>query len=310
MAQKLLIIGGSSFLAQYFIRKFHANYRILAVSRARFDVPEDVEKLMVSDYFCINDMHFEGVDAVMHFAAIVHQPKTPASVYKRTNTDLPLHLAAQAKRCGAKQFIQLSSIAVFGEAEHILTPADSDPAFEAYSKIISYTQNTITPYGVSKLLADEALGKLADDTFTICSVRPPMVYGGGPAPGNMARLIKLVKMGLPLPFSANAQRHFIHVGNLAICLDLLLSQPASGIYYPTDSRGYSTGELVNIIGAQKGKRIRLFALPDFCLAWIRRCAPSLYRKLWGGLYIEPQQELMKLGYHPTYTMEEGISEML
>ena len=310
MPNKLLIIGGSSFLAQYFIKKFHSKYQILAISRSRFDAPEGVEKLIVSDYFCINDAHFEGVWAVLHFAAIVHQPKTPVSVYKRTNTDLPIHLATQAKRCGASKFIQLSSIAVFGDTEHVLTSRLNDDALDLYRGRISHPKNAITPYGVSKLIADEALLKLCGSGFDVCSVRPPMVYGGGPAPGNMARLIKLVQLNWPLPFSTNAQRHFLHVGNLSNCLDLLLSESVSGLFYPTDSRGYSTGELVNIIGAQMGRRIRLFALPDFCLKFLSRRLPALYRKLWGGLYIEPQKDLLDLGYQATYTMEEGISEML
>lgn len=300
MQNKVLIIGGRSFLAQHFIKTYHAHYQILAISRSRFDTPEGVEKLIVSDYFCINDVYFEGVWAVLHFAAIVHQPKTSASVYKRSNTDLPLHLAVQARRCGAQKFIQLSSIAVFGIREHIPTDRLTDSA----------GTGELTPYGRSKWQADTELLRMNDPSFNVCCIRPPMVYGGGPAPGNMARLIKLVQLGWPLPFRHDTQRYFLHVGNLSECIHLLLSNTTSGLFYPTDKRGYSTGELVNCIAAQLGIKVRVFAPPVWMLSLIGRYAPTLYRKLWGGLYIYPQSDLERLGYTAAHTLEEGLAEMI
>lgn len=59
-----------------------------------------------------------------------------------------------------------------------------------------------TYYGSSKLKADKELMAMSDREFKAAIIRPPMAYGGGMAPGNMLRLIRLVNKHIPLPFGS------------------------------------------------------------------------------------------------------------
>ena len=64
---------------------------------------------------------------------------------------------------GVKQFIFLSSISVYGLDTGVIN--EETPL------------NPRTHYGKSKLEAEQKLQKLADKTFNITILRPPMVYG-------------------------------------------------------------------------------------------------------------------------------------
>ena len=79
-------------------------------------------------------------------------------------------LAQKAKQAGVRQFVQMSTIAVFGSASRISATTPEKPQ---------------TYYGSSKLKADKELVAMSDREFRTAIIRPPMAYGGGMAPGNM-----------------------------------------------------------------------------------------------------------------------------
>ena len=68
-------------------------------------------------------------------------------------------------------------------------------------------------YARSKLVSEQLLREAAAPTsMEIVILRPPMVYGPRPK-GNFARLVRLVRAGLPLPLgAATAPRSFVCVG--------------------------------------------------------------------------------------------------
>lgn len=192
---------------------------------------------------------FRGYDTVLHVAGIVHQRKTKndpgqEALYHRVNTCLPIETAQKAKAEGVGQFIFMSSASVYG----IDAPMGQ--------VVILGKDTPLMPadhYGKSKLAAEEGLLPLAEESFKILILRPPMIYGKG-CKGNYQTLRKLAKK-LPLfPWVEN-QRSVLYIENLAEFIRLMVENEESGLYCPQDKEYVNTCEMVNLISHFSGKNI-------------------------------------------------------
>lgn len=291
---KIIIVGSKSFIAKQFVSMYSGVFEIKCFSRGERNGSEIVKY----DYFDITEEELQGYDILINFAAIVHVPNTPDSLYKKVNYDLALNLAKKCKAARVHHFIQMSSIAVYGSAQHIT------------DETIINAENA---YGKYKALADAKIWELKSPEFYISIVRPPMVYGGSStAPGNMQRLITLAQKGIPLPLkSMNNQRHFIHVKNLISCLKCIIENAKeSGLYIPSDRKSYSTEDVLNRIGTLTHKDIRLFKLPGFLISILKEVKPEIFERVYGNKTIYAQPELLEIGYKPEYTLTHGLKEML
>jgi len=243
----------------------------------------------------VSDINFAGVDSVLHLAALVHQMKGASEEqYFKVNKELALEVAQKAKQHGVKLFIQMSTIAVYGNASQININSPYQP------------QNA---YGKSKLMADENILKMQTDSFKVAIVRPPLVYGGGKAPGNMMRLIKLADKRIPLPFKgSDNKRDFIHINNLVQYLSIIAEKQLNGIHLISDQEPVSTEYLLNTISQCLEKKATLIKVPSFILQLIKAIRPNEYNKLFGTLNIETnflfEDKIQR------YSVKDGITEMV
>ena len=215
-------------------------------------------------------------------------------LYDKINTKLPIYLANEAKKAGIKHFIQMSTIAIYGKATNI---DENSP------------ENPITLYGKTKLAADKALLSLQDENFKVSIIRPPMVYGGGNAPGNMMKLINISQKGIPMPFKGvNNERDFINVNNLIDVLYLVIKNNIYGIVIPTDKKAVSTEGIINFVKKYSQSKVRLISLPKFILSIIKKIKPNIYNKVFGSLKISCN--VPNSIYMPKLSVEEGIKEMI
>jgi nucleoside-diphosphate-sugar epimerase len=113
--------------------------------------------------------HLYGFDAVMHLAALSNDPLgdvNPQITYDINHVG-SVRLARLAKEAGITRFIFASSCSLYGVAgDEMLT---EEAAF-----------NPITPYGVSKVLFERDVSKLADDDFSPTFLRNSTAYGVSP----------------------------------------------------------------------------------------------------------------------------------
>jgi UDP-glucose 4-epimerase len=288
---RTLIIGSDSFIAQKFFNFFNAE-TIMGISRT---VAQFANETVISNFLKIEENYFVGIDVVINFSAIVHRPDIKdEKIYDEVNHKLAILNAQKAKQAGVKLFIQMSTIAVYGNASDIS---------------INTPYNPQTPYGISKLKADEELLAMQDENFKVAIVRPPMVYGGGKAPGNMLRLIKLADKGFPLPFKGiDNKRDFIHVHNLVQYLAVIAEKRLEGIHLISDHESVSTEYLLKTISKYSGRKVPLFKIPDIGLKVLKKIRPNEFDKLYGTLRIEtnfPYEDLIK-----RYSVEDGIREMV
>ena len=241
---------------------------------------------------------FSGFDSVFHVAGIAHSDsgkidEERAKLYYAVNTDLTVETAKKAKADGVRQFIFMSSAIVYGESAPI-----------GRKKII--TKDTPTSpancYGDSKVQAENGILPLADDSFRVVVLRPPMIYGKN-SKGNYPILSKMAKK-LPLfPYVKN-ERSMLYVENLCEFVRLMIENDEAGIFWPQNERYSNTSELVRMIGAANGKRVRL--VKGFGWA-LRILSPltGLVNKAFGNLSYEMSMSEYKEEYR-LYSIHQSI----
>lgn len=237
--KKLLITGAGSYVgvsvAQY-LSRWPEQYSVVTVD-------------MIGEGWKTAD--FSGFDAVLHVAGIVHQKDSkndPAQkeLYERVNTRLAIETAQKAKAEGVKQFLFMSSASVYGLDAPV-------------GKTVTITADTpLRPrdnYGISKAKAEEGLQVLADDSFKLAILRPPMIYGKG-CKGNYQTMAKLAKKLPVFPWVDN-RRSMLYMENLAEFIRLLLEDEAEGVFCPQNNEYVNTSDMVNLIAHANGKGILL-----------------------------------------------------
>jgi nucleoside-diphosphate-sugar epimerase len=110
-----------------------------------------------------------GFDAVVHLAALSNDPLgdfDPDLTYG-INQRATTHLAQLARAAGVPRFLFSSSCSNYGASEDRLL--DEEAAF-----------NPVTPYGISKVRAEQELLGLATDSFSPVLLRSATAYGVSP----------------------------------------------------------------------------------------------------------------------------------
>jgi nucleoside-diphosphate-sugar epimerase len=108
----------------------------------------------------------EGFEAIIHLAAISNDPVgdlNPDATYD-INHRAATRLAKLAKAAGVERFLFSSSCSLYGAAGNDWLDESAD-------------FNPVTPYGESKLLVENDLRELADDSFSPTYLRNATAYG-------------------------------------------------------------------------------------------------------------------------------------
>jgi UDP-glucose 4-epimerase len=128
---------------------------------------------------------------------------------------------------------------------------------------------------------------------------------------NFARLMQVVKAGLPLPLGAiHNARSMVGLDNLVDFLLLCATHPAAAntIWLVSDNHDVSTSELIRLIASAMHKPARLLPVPAPLLA---ACASALGRRpaagrLLDSLQVDISPALDRLGWKPPFSVETGI----
>ena len=145
-------------------------------------------------------------------------------------------------------------------------------------------------------------------------LRLPLVYGCG-VKGNLAKLIKIVQSGIPLPLSfIKNKRSMIGIDNLTNLLSLCIDNPkASGkTFLASDGEDLSTPELVKHIALSMGKKANLFPMPIFTLKFLGSIfgRGEEINRLVGSLRIDNSYIKEVLNWTHPISVEQGIKRMV
>lgn len=245
---------------------------------------------------------FDNVDVVVHLAARVHREPDPApdpaAEFQKVNR-AGTEALARAAAGRVRRFVYVSSV----HAVRLL----ADEILDEHSLC-----RPCTPYGKSKLEAEEALSRIAAQTgLETVIVRPPPVYGPE-SPGNLSRLFRLVRSGWPVPLgSVSNRRSLIYVENLVDALIAAATHPAASghTFMISDGEDVSIPQLVHTVAAALGQKAIVFPAPVGLL----RIAGSALRKsseierLLGSLTVDSDKFRRLLDWRAPRTMTEGIA---
>ena len=228
--KKILITGANSYIGTSFEKYIKENF----ADQYQIDTVDMVDGSW-------RQKSFKGYDSIFHVAGIAHQKETKenAHLYYEINRDLAIETAKKAKAEGVKQFIFLSSMSVYGMDTGVITK-ETKP-------------NPKTNYGKSKLQAEEHILSLGDESFKVCVLRPPMVYGDG-CKGNYQVILKLVQKFPAFPRVSN-KRSLIHIDNLVRFVGNLIIMDLDGLFFPQDSSYVRTVDLAKKAAQQMNKKV-------------------------------------------------------
>lgn len=272
--KKILITGANSYIGMSFEKYINDNYPN--------DYTVDTVDMIDGSW---RKKDFSGYDSVFHVAGIVHQKETKenAEQYYRINRDLAIETAKKAKADGAKQFIFLSSMSVYGMDTGVIT-----------KETVPVPKSN---YGKSKLLAENCISEFESDDFKICTLRPPMVYGKG-CKGNFQTVVKIVKKYPVFP-KINNERSMIYIDNLSSFVKLCIDGELSGLYFPQNKEYVKTVDMAKNIAFKLDIK-RYFSALLGCGVYVIRPFITVAKKGFGTLIYRDTEEF---GY--SYCVVDG-----
>lgn len=290
--KKILITGANSYIGTSFEERAKKRYP------GEFEI--DTVDMVDGSW---REKSFAGYDAVFHVAGIAHADVGHVSeerkaFYYKINRDLAIETARKAKEDGVSQFVFMSSIIVYGESAGL-----------GKKKVI--TKDTkphpANFYGDSKWQADKGVRKLADDSFHVAVLRPPMIYGKG-SKGNYPLLAKMAKK-LPVFPDVQNERSMLYIGNLCEFLCLLMQSGEGGIYFPQNAEYVRTSEMVRLIAKTAGHRIWITKLLNPAV-WMAGKIPGkvsgMVNKAFGNMAYELEMSESFDGKYRYFDLEHSI----
>lgn len=304
---RILITGGNGFIGQALISsllKKNHHHVISLVRTGRTNKQVQVEEIVAPTIF--ETELPENIDVIIHLAGRAHilndQSSNPLDDFRKINVDGTLKLAKQAIDKKVKRFIFMSSIGVNGAVTF-------DQPFSEQS-----IPKPHADYAVSKYEAEEALKALFTSSETeLIIIRPPLVYAAH-APGNFARLLKLVSTNLPLPFAqTNNKRTFVALENLVDFIQLCITHPkaANQTFLVADQESLSTRELVEYLKQGIGKNSYFIYIPQSLMKLGASCLgkSKLYEQLFDSLEVDTTKAQKLLDWTAPLTAKQAMIQV-
>ncbi|MFZ7791705.1 NAD-dependent epimerase/dehydratase family protein [Acinetobacter lwoffii] len=302
----ILLTGTSGFVGKTLLHQLNQSKKhyITVLTRAKISVFDNCIHQIVSENIFECDWK-SNVDVVIHLAGRAHilndQSVDPLTEFRKVNVEGTLQLARQALEKKVKRFIFMSSIGVNGSV----------------TKQQPFTEDALpqphADYAVSKLEAEQELKKLfAGSDTELVIIRPPLVYAAH-APGNFARLLKLVSTNLPLPFARTQnKRSFVALENLVDFIQVCIEHPnaANQTFLVADQNSISTRELVQYLKQGMGKTPYFIYIPQPLMKLGAACVgkSKLYEQLFESLEVDASKAQNLLGWTAPLSTQQAMRQ--
>ena len=250
---KLLIAGGAGYVGSTLIPKLlDRGYKVDVVDLFWFGnhLPRQVGTLN-KDIFQLTVEDLEPYDQVIFLAGLSNDPMAEYSPSKNFvfNAAAPSYLAYIAKKASVKRYIYASSCSVYGYTENELYD-ETRPVGSSY------------PYGISKLQGEQAALQLADENFSVISLRKGTISGYS----SRMRFDLIINT----MFKSAMKNHTITLDNPSIWRPILSIQDATTAYiraieanhkisgvFNVASGNYTVGEVGDLVKSTIEERLGL-----------------------------------------------------
>lgn len=299
--ERVLVTGASGFIGPHVVAALMAaGYRVRVTQRSGGPAPDETEAVVTGDLASPIDWSqaLDGVQHVVHLAGLAHAgPGLDEALYRRINTEATLELARAAYRAGVVRFVHASSIKAQSGA------FDGPPLRE------SDVPAPDDAYGRSKLAAEQGLAGI---DLAWIALRPVLVYGPG-VKANMASLLKLARLPVPLPLGGlTAPRSLLAVENLADAVLFSLSPgcPVRRALIVADPEPISVAGILTALRAGLGRGPGLIAVPAGLLRQAARLIGrgDAFVKISGRLVAMPEG-LLRAGWRPPVETKAALARL-
>jgi nucleoside-diphosphate-sugar epimerase len=236
----------------------------------------------------------QGVDAVVHLAAIVGDPNCAREpeLARAVNLDASLSLIDQAERAGVSRFIFASTCSNYGRM------ADADGWVDETSPLTPVSLYAETKVAVERALFERPMGSMATTALrfaTVFGVSPRMRFDL--TVNEFTR--SLVTDRHLVVFGEQFWRPYVHVRDVARAVALVLAAPRDYV----DRDVFNVGDTdQNFQKQQLVELMRPYA-PDAIVEYVRREEdPRDYR-------VSFEKIRRRLGFRITIPVAEGIAEV-
>ena len=236
-------------------------------------------------------------EVVYHVAGIAHVNADPKMepLYYQVNRDLTIAIAKHAKEAGVEQFIFMSSMIVFHESQSLKA--------EVLTRNTQPNPNGF--YGDSKLQAEMGLKELECETFKVCILRPPMIYGPN-SKGNFPRLAKLA-VKIPVFPAWHNKRSMLFIDNLGEFVKQAIVRQLSGTFYPQNRELADTVEIIRFFAKEAGHKVWITRLLN-PFVWLGSFILQPINKMFATYHYDPSMSEMDFDYQ-LVSFEESLKRV-
>lgn len=301
MSLRVLVTGASGFIGSALVPALAAaGHDVRAASRKPVAGGDRIEYVALPDFESEFDWNpfVADIDVVVHLAAIAHRQGGAAVDYDKVNRGAVVNLAQACSRHQVRRLVFLSSIgAQTGSASDLVLTESDEP-------------HPVTGYDRAKLAAEDAI---RDSGVPHTILRPVIVYGPH-AKANIAFLLRIAALPIPLPFgSLRNRRSLLAVRNLVDAIMLSLDSPATlnETFVVADPEPMSIADVFTCLRAASGRPAGLFPVPAGVIAGLLRLTgrTSLWDRIGRDLVVDPAK-LLAAGWKPPLTTREGLRAMV
>jgi nucleoside-diphosphate-sugar epimerase len=237
-----------------------------------------------------------GFDAVVCLAALSNDPLghlNPAATVS-VNLDGTLALARAAKAAGVPRFVFASSCSLYGASGSAPVAEDG-------------TMSPVTPYGETKVQAEEALAAMADDNFSPTYLRNATAYGASPRLRldivvNNLTAVAMLTGQVRLESDGSPWRPLVHARDIAAAFLAVLEAPRELIH----DEAFNVGRQADNVQVRDIAEMVQAAVPGSALSFAEGAGPDLRNYRVDFAKLEDTFPALKLEWN----IPAGITEML